>query len=137
MQVIHDNNITICTALYFWFLLIMSPAEGLHFSALVICIYLFTSNCTFCIGVNDDMSTDNGEWSLLLCFPVNASGCGLCYTRAFGRQVLNVFLLLLYLVNGLHVNVVLCIHSSTDNRNRIGGPGKWLYSCQCRELEEQ
>ncbi len=42
-----------------------------------------------------------------------------------------------YLVNGLHVNLVLCIHSSTDNRNRIGGPGKWLYSCQCRELEEQ
>ena len=36
MQVMHDddNNITICTALYqsFGF---MSPAEGLHFSALV------------------------------------------------------------------------------------------------------
>ena len=32
-----DNNITICTALYqsFGFFIIMSPAEGLHFSALV------------------------------------------------------------------------------------------------------
>ena len=37
MQVIHDN-ITICTALYHssGFFIIMSPAEGLHFSALVI-----------------------------------------------------------------------------------------------------
>ena len=40
MQVMHDddNNITICTALYqsSGFFIIMSPAEGLHFSALVI-----------------------------------------------------------------------------------------------------
>ena len=41
MQVIHDNNITICTASLYalhyisGFFLIMSPAEGLHFSALV------------------------------------------------------------------------------------------------------
>ena len=39
MQVMHDddNNITICTALYqsSGFFIIMSPAEGLHFSALV------------------------------------------------------------------------------------------------------
>ena len=39
MQVMHDddNNITICTALYHssGFFIIMSPAEGLHFSALV------------------------------------------------------------------------------------------------------
>ena len=42
MQVMHDddNNITICTALYqsSGFFIIMSPAEGLHFSALVILI---------------------------------------------------------------------------------------------------
>ena len=42
MQVMHDddNNITICTALYqsSGFFIIMSPAEGLHFSALVIII---------------------------------------------------------------------------------------------------
>ena len=40
MQVMHDddNNITICTALYqsSGFFIIMSPAEGLHFSALVV-----------------------------------------------------------------------------------------------------
>ena len=40
MQVMHDddNNITICTALYqsSGFFIIMSPAEGLHFSALVL-----------------------------------------------------------------------------------------------------
>ena len=41
MQVMHDddNNITICTALYYQssgFFIIMSPAEGLHFSALVL-----------------------------------------------------------------------------------------------------
>ena len=39
VQVMHDddNNITICTALYqsSGFFIIMSPAEGLHFSALV------------------------------------------------------------------------------------------------------
>ena len=39
MQVMHDddNSITICTALYqsSGFFIIMSPAEGLHFSALV------------------------------------------------------------------------------------------------------
>ena len=39
MQVMHDddNNITICTALYqsFRSFGFMSPAEGLHFSALV------------------------------------------------------------------------------------------------------
>ena len=45
MQVMHDddNNITICTALYqsSGFFIIMSPAEGLHFSALVSpCIYI-------------------------------------------------------------------------------------------------
>ena len=43
MQVMHDddNNITICTALYqsFGF---MSPAEGLHFSALV-CLFVCLS----------------------------------------------------------------------------------------------
>ena len=45
MQVMHDddNNITICTALYqsFGF---MSPAEGLHFSALV-CLFVCLSVC--------------------------------------------------------------------------------------------
>ena len=44
MQVMHDddNNITICTALYqsFGFFIIMSPAEGLHFSALVMYVGL-------------------------------------------------------------------------------------------------
>ena len=43
MQVMHDddNNITICTALYqsSGFFIIMSPAEGLHFSALVLCSF--------------------------------------------------------------------------------------------------
>ena len=43
MQVMHDddNNITICTALYqsSGFFIIMSPAEGLHFSALV-CLFV-------------------------------------------------------------------------------------------------
>ena len=41
MQVIHDNNITICTALYHssGFFIIMSPAEGLHFSALVLYVF--------------------------------------------------------------------------------------------------
>ena len=47
MQVMHDddNNITICTALYqsSCFFIIMSPAEGLHFSALVI-----VSTCSLC-----------------------------------------------------------------------------------------
>ena len=36
MQVMHDNNITLCTALYHssgFFIII--PTEGLHFSALV------------------------------------------------------------------------------------------------------
>ncbi len=43
MQVMHDNNITIlCTALYHssGFFIIMSPAEGLHFSALVLIVFL-------------------------------------------------------------------------------------------------
>ena len=44
MQVMHDDdsNITICTALYqsSGFFIIMSPAEGLHFSALVINFWL-------------------------------------------------------------------------------------------------
>ena len=51
MQVMHDdNNITICTALYhalyqsFGF---MSPAEGLHFSALV-CLFV----CLFVTGIS-------------------------------------------------------------------------------------
>ena len=43
MQVMHDDdsNITICTALYqsSGFFIIMSPAEGLHFSALV-CLFV-------------------------------------------------------------------------------------------------
>ena len=43
MQVMHDddNNITICTALYqsSGFFIIMSPAEGLHFSALVYLVH--------------------------------------------------------------------------------------------------
>ena len=43
MQVMHDddNNITICTALYqsFGSFGFMSPAEGLHFSALV-CLFV-------------------------------------------------------------------------------------------------
>ena len=43
MQVMHDddNSITICTALYqsSGFFIIMSPAEGLHFSALV-CLFV-------------------------------------------------------------------------------------------------
>ena len=46
MQVMHDddNNITICTALYqsSGFFIIMSPAEGLHFSALV-CLFVCLS----------------------------------------------------------------------------------------------
>ena len=45
MQVMHDdyNNITICTALYqsSGFFIIMSPAEGLHFSALGLFVCLF------------------------------------------------------------------------------------------------
>ena len=44
MQVMHDDdsNITICTALYqsSGFFIIMSPAEGLHFSALVLNYFL-------------------------------------------------------------------------------------------------
>ena len=40
-----DNNITICTALYqsSGFFIIMSPAEGLHFSALVWFVCLFVT----------------------------------------------------------------------------------------------
>ena len=52
MQVIRDNNITICTALYHssGFFIIMSPAEGLHFSVLVhmvsfVCFQLYDSYC--------------------------------------------------------------------------------------------
>ena len=49
MQVMHDddNNITICTALYqsSGFFIIMSPAEGLHFSALV-CLFVCKSIST-------------------------------------------------------------------------------------------
>ena len=57
MQVMHDdyNNITICTALYqsSGFFIIMSPAEGLHFSALVclfVCLfvlnkYIYSPGC--------------------------------------------------------------------------------------------
>ena len=48
MQVMHDddNNITICTALYqsSGFFIIMSPAEGLHFSALV-CLFVCLFVC--------------------------------------------------------------------------------------------
>ena len=48
MQVMHDddNNITICTALYqsSGFFIIMSPAEGLHFSALVTLVARYASN---------------------------------------------------------------------------------------------
>ena len=47
MQVMHDddNNITICTALYqsSGFFIIMSPAEGLHFSALVHDLLVFST----------------------------------------------------------------------------------------------
>ncbi len=46
MQVMHDddNNITICTAYQSsGFFIIMSPAEGLHFSALVLFIYELAS----------------------------------------------------------------------------------------------
>ena len=47
MQVMHDddNNITICTALYqsSGFFIIMSPAEGLHFSALVMACLMIIS----------------------------------------------------------------------------------------------
>ena len=50
MQVLHDddNNITICTALYqsSGFFIIMSPAEGLHFSALVTELTSLTSSKT-------------------------------------------------------------------------------------------
>ena len=55
MQVMDDdNNITICTALYqsSGFFIIMSPAEGLHFSALVyalcggqVCLGLLHGKC--------------------------------------------------------------------------------------------
>ena len=51
MQVMHDddNNITICTALYqsSGFFIIMSPAEGLHFSALV-CLFV----CLFVTSIS-------------------------------------------------------------------------------------
>ena len=53
MQVMHDddNNITICTALYqsFGFFIIMSPAEGLHFSALVYISTVFPASTCTCI----------------------------------------------------------------------------------------
>ena len=53
MQVMHDddNNITICTALYqsSGFFIIMSPAEGLHFSALVITVRRTTRPGTSCL----------------------------------------------------------------------------------------
>ena len=64
MQVMHDddNNITICTALYqsFGF---MSPAEGLHFSALVclfVClsqVYLLTWMPHHCVYSMDSLHT--------------------------------------------------------------------------------
>ena len=65
MQVMHDddNNITICTALYqsSGFFIIMSPAEGLHFSALVVKFTIYTVYVLVnvqCRGVYDSKPPD-------------------------------------------------------------------------------
>ena len=68
MQVMHDddNNITICTALYqsFGF---MSPAEGLHFSALVTRGAWAATGIVVCWFVTRGRAAASGYSSLLVC----------------------------------------------------------------------
>ncbi len=66
-----DNNITICTALYqsSGFFIIMSPAEGLHFSALVVLVFVHDFHCTATMSIPAGLkdatccNQNHTEWS--------------------------------------------------------------------------